>query len=318
MSVEGNLCVVGSADHGLQEYDITRGMLTRSLYAAKYGHTEWVTTVAHLRDGTGRCVSGGMDSKLCLWDARIVRCKDLLGHTMSISVVKARSDGIIVSGSYDKTLRIWESRAGREVGVLRGHEAPVLDFVYTNNCILSGDREGTVKIWDTHRGDCLRTIKRHKGQISALCGCDDEGLALTGGQDGVLNIIDLRTFDTESRVLHRSERGVGALTNIVYSNHVQTIVTAGADKKMQVIDARSGFNVRTTLTDHTDFIYGMISNEELVISTAGNGKLQVHDLGSDSLLYELVTGKNAIRCLYADESRLVCAGDEGNCIVYNY
>jgi hypothetical protein len=39
----------------------------RELFSKNYGHSEWVTTCAHLTDG--RLLSGGMDSKLCLWDA---------------------------------------------------------------------------------------------------------------------------------------------------------------------------------------------------------------------------------------------------------
>ena len=68
MSVFGDLAVVGSADHGLWEMDL-RGSLRvrRSLYTKTCGHTEWVTCVAHLPDG--RVLSGGMDSKLCLWSA---------------------------------------------------------------------------------------------------------------------------------------------------------------------------------------------------------------------------------------------------------
>ncbi len=50
----------------------------RELFAKKYGHKEWVTTCAHLPDG--RLISGAMDSQLCLWEARAVKCDHILSH----------------------------------------------------------------------------------------------------------------------------------------------------------------------------------------------------------------------------------------------
>ena len=37
-------------------------LLIKIRYTKQYGHTEWVTTVAHLDDG--KVISGGMDSKV--------------------------------------------------------------------------------------------------------------------------------------------------------------------------------------------------------------------------------------------------------------
>ena len=45
-----------------------------------------MTTCAFLRDG--RVLSGGMDKLLCLWDAKAVKCQNLVGHNGSISKVK--------------------------------------------------------------------------------------------------------------------------------------------------------------------------------------------------------------------------------------
>ena len=50
----------------------------RELFAKKYGHKEWVTTCKHLPDG--RVLSGAMDSMLCLWEARGVKCDHIMSH----------------------------------------------------------------------------------------------------------------------------------------------------------------------------------------------------------------------------------------------
>lgn len=83
----------------------------KNLYDKSFGHTEWVTTCKFLP--TGQVLSGGMDSKLCLWDSVTgsgggpARCRDLLAHTGSISQVEVNDRGsVALSASYDRTLRL--------------------------------------------------------------------------------------------------------------------------------------------------------------------------------------------------------------------
>ena len=61
--------VVGGSDHALYTFNLSTGRKRRTLYTKSQGHSEWVTCVAHVgADGSGGIVSGGMDSKLCLWN----------------------------------------------------------------------------------------------------------------------------------------------------------------------------------------------------------------------------------------------------------
>ncbi len=42
-----------------------------------------------------------------------VRCRDLVGHSGSVSCVGANASGsLIVSGAYDRTVRVWDARSG--------------------------------------------------------------------------------------------------------------------------------------------------------------------------------------------------------------
>jgi len=58
-----------------------------------------------LRDG--RILSGGMDKLLCLWDAKVVKCQNLVGHNGSISKVKVDPNNIAVTAAYDSALLVW-------------------------------------------------------------------------------------------------------------------------------------------------------------------------------------------------------------------
>ena len=187
MSVFGDRAVVGSADRGLWEVDL-RGSLRvrRSLYSKAYGHTEWVTCVAHLPDG--QVLSGGMDSKLCLWNAvGKPQCRDLLGHTGSVSQLQVATDGsLAVSSSYDKTLRVWSLGSGAAAATLRGHRAPVLQLAWGRGVLASGDRDGLVLWWSLQSGVPIMQGS-HQGHATALAvHSSDEGTALlSGGWRGV-------------------------------------------------------------------------------------------------------------------------------------
>ena len=64
--------VTASADHGLRLYNLRTGKQVRQLFSKRFGHSDWVTTVAMCSDG--RVVSGSMDKQLCLWDKSAVKC----------------------------------------------------------------------------------------------------------------------------------------------------------------------------------------------------------------------------------------------------
>ena len=48
-----------------------------------------------------------MDSILCYWDAKGVRCDTLFGHQGSVSKVITDDTYVAISASYDATLIIW-------------------------------------------------------------------------------------------------------------------------------------------------------------------------------------------------------------------
>ena len=84
-------CIFGGSDHALYAVSVgldnnsggsgggsgIRGGIptkkrTITMYSKRYGHTDWVTSVAHLADG--RVLSAAMDAKICLWDANRTTC----------------------------------------------------------------------------------------------------------------------------------------------------------------------------------------------------------------------------------------------------
>lgn len=78
----------GGSDHALYAVDVSDPRKRHvQMYSKKFGHTDWVTSVAHLADG--RVISASMDCRLCLWSTDRRSCVDVMGgHDKSISKVR--------------------------------------------------------------------------------------------------------------------------------------------------------------------------------------------------------------------------------------
>eukprot|EP00741_Cyanophora_paradoxa_P016171 tig00000042_g15611.t1 len=330
MSVLGNEAALGGSDHGVNCFNIDTGSQTRNLYTKQYGHSEWVTCITHLPDG--RILSGGMDSKLCLWDARGVRCSDLKGHGGSVSCVKAMEAGRAVSGAYDRTLRIWDTSRRQELKALPGHAGPVLDIAWGGSSkleiargggraatplsplLVSGSRDSTIRLWDADSGQCVRVLKGHKGHVEQVAILEGMDLILSGAQDGCLRVWDLRSeLCAHTMNIH----GGGAVTGIAIAPS-GAVVTCGADKTVQVLDPSSDFRVLHRFTEHRDFPYSLHVAGRVAFSGDGSGALLAHDIESGRCLYGLGANRAAVRCIQALPSRLVASGDDGTAISFHF
>ncbi len=173
-----NEVVVGGSDHALYSIDVNderKGPNT--MYGKKCGHTDWVTSVAHLADGN--VLSASMDGRLCLWPASNRRiCTELQresSHPISKVVTDARYN-VAVSCCYDGNITLWsfggdgnqqsyggiESKmskmsmgpsggaaANTTSNVLSGHATSVLECAYKDNVLVSGDKGKSrfISVW---------------------------------------------------------------------------------------------------------------------------------------------------------------------------
>ena len=58
--------------------------------------------------------------------------------------------------------------------------------------------------------------------------------------------------------------------------------------------------------------------ERCASASAGDGNVLVHDLTRGDVAYGLGANRAAVRAMHASRSRLVCAGDDGGVIAYDF
>lgn len=308
MRVKSGDIVVGGADHGLRVIKMSNGVLktSRTLYSKKFGHSDWVTAVETLNDG--RIVSGGMDSKICVW--RGVQCKDLIGHVGSISAIKSLGESHILSSSYDRSLKVWDANKSTPNASLHGHNGAIIDFILPcDNTAVSAGRDGNIIIWDLYRAVSKALIAAHTGHVTSLS--QTSHIIVSGGHDGLVKFWDTRSHGP----IHEDPMADGRPITIIDSDPQRNrIVTVSANSVVSIFDCRKMDRVHTWTEPDTNHIYSTRYLNGGVLIGTGNGKIVTRaENGIET--NRIQVDQNAIRCIQVDKSgNVVVATDDGNVI----
>lgn len=317
MDVRNDIVVTASTDHGARVYNLSSGKQMRELYNKRYGHTEWVACVKILKDG--RILTGGMDSKICFWDAHAVKCMDLFEHQGSISKIMTDetdfNETVFISSSYDTCLRVYSTANGDNLAVLKGvHRKPVTEFNFRNSILISADRDGGIGVWDLNNEKCIMQKPLHQGQVSNIVFHSDNqnnNLILTSGiNDGVVNCIDMRTNEKVfSKRLH-----TGAINFLATSNLSNIAFTGSADKTIKVFDILNNFSEISSMKATDAVFCGALHESSFLTVGCGDGNLLGYDLNKFDCSWGYgVEEQGGVRCVYIDSQRgrIITGGDSG-------
>lgn len=291
---------IGGADHGVR---VVSPMCGKILYTLKNGHSEWVTSIDSFPDG--RIVSGGMDSKICIWNPP-GRHEWMNGHVGSISRVRCIGTDHVISSSYDRSIKVWK-RNNSPILSLHGHTGAVLDFVVVDNTIVSAGRDSSVRFWDITRGAEVSKFIKHKGHVCSIVQAG-YSVILTGGQDGAVCEWDSRIREGLART-HQIFSKNAAVTNL--ASDASNVIAVGADGSVAVLNSPIAWK-----GDHDDsFIYSLTVLGKSVLTGGGDGTLAVRTLAGGNLICKIKLDENAIRGIQKCGSQIGAITDDGNFIL---
>lgn len=109
-----------------------------------------------------------------------------------------------------------------------------------------------------------------------------------------------------------------ALRCAVAAGGKQLIVTSGADKTLRVVDPAASYQPLKAV-QLTDFPYSLATvGDGLVVCGCGDGSVHVVDAMQGKTLYALGAGRAAVRAMEVGPDSLVCSGDDGCVVSYQF
>ncbi|MFW9793373.1 MAG: WD40 repeat domain-containing protein, partial [Candidatus Thorarchaeota archaeon] len=137
---------------------------------------------------------------------------------------------------------------------------------------------GVISVWDFELGIQLKTLKGHKGHVTALAMTADSRFILSGGQDGVVHLWDLET-GTQLKTMtgHKS-----SILMIHVTNDGQHVITGSGDETVRAWVLRGGVLLQNLR--HTENVHSMAVSPDgrQVVTGSVDGLVEIWDFERDS------------------------------------
>jgi RNA polymerase sigma factor (sigma-70 family) len=118
-----------------------------------------------------------------------------LRHAGSVHALAYSPDGkTIASGADDYTVGIWDAATGRKVGGYGWQQGCTFALAFTSDgkWLAAGNLGGEITVWET-AGNVVRQFEKQECSIKSLAFLPGDKQLVSGGSDGILQVLDVTT-----------------------------------------------------------------------------------------------------------------------------
>jgi hypothetical protein len=211
LSREHPSLVTSSLDRRLRLWRLSDDGCGLAKFAELAGHTDWVTCCSLADEGW--VASGSRDTSLKVWKRNSGGLWTCTGHIPGAHgssdhiecCVSLKGGSELATGGTDWSVKLWDAERAAETAKLEigGHNRAIQSLAASSSSslVVSGGEDCCVIVWDVKSGKAARKLESaHFGTVRALA--LDQALTPTwlasGGEDGIMNVTDLRTWKTSA------------------------------------------------------------------------------------------------------------------------
>lgn len=269
------------------------------------GHDHGVLGLWFDADGR-RCVSGGFDGTLRVWD--LSRAEDAALDALRLECGGGAGGGAAGAGGTPPKATCMRCCVG--------HSAPVVSIECSERHIYSSSFDGCVRLWDW-AGQQVRTVPAHEGHCSGLDLMEGGARFLSGGDDGMVRLWDAETG--QMQLVVGAGRG-GAVWSIRHCPMRGHLLSAATNGTLVQTDLRSGRMVCQQVSAHDDAVAGIQLDEQKVVTSGFDSAVKIWDLRMGLAQRARLDAPHGTRCtrLAYDENRIVTGSLCGAIVVWDF
>ncbi|XP_053393326.1 protein qui-1-like [Mercenaria mercenaria] len=168
-------------------------------------------TLLHLvAPNSQRCISGGGDNRLQIWNLSDGSVLKEISHTDKVTCLKCTKDSqYLVTGSQDRSVKVWELDTGKIVQIVVDHSSSVRCLAITcdNETILAAGDDGIIHVCSLTLGSIEKKLVGHFHKVTCLNLTADDSVLISGSLDNTIRVWNYRRgtqltmFDTHYPVL---------------------------------------------------------------------------------------------------------------------
>ncbi len=263
-------------------------------------------------------VSGGRDGSAGLWSWKGESLGELKVHESSLCGFAISPDGILLAtAGQPGEVKLWNIADGQMLLVLRSGMPAVRSLAFSNRQVVAvATSEGSIEFYEP--GQCKPiVVEGHVGDVDSLCINPEGTLLASGGQDGLIILWDLNTFQK----LVQFSGHTRPVLHLQFSHDSKLLLSASGDYTTRIWELQSGLELRR-YRERAAIVYsvGFSCDPDIIVTASADKKLRFYRISTGRLVGSVEADSQYLRSVVCDRAQplLASSGGDGHIRIWRF